>query len=53
MTSLGGRIFILIAVPNILGLYLFAPQVKREVNDYIRRVKSGEVAPTLPVEPGR
>lgn len=43
----------LIAVPNILGLYLFAPQVKREVNDYIRRVKSGQVAPTLPVEPGR
>jgi AGCS family alanine or glycine:cation symporter len=33
----------LIAIPNILGLYLFAPEVKREVNDYIRRVKAGEV----------
>ena len=33
----------LIAVPNILGLYLFAPEVKREVNDYIRRVKAGKV----------
>ncbi len=33
----------LIAIPNILGLYLFAPEVKREVNDYIRRVKAGQV----------
>lgn len=33
----------LIAIPNILGLYLFAPEVKREVNDYMRRVKAGEV----------
>ena len=33
----------LIAIPNILGLYLFAPEVKREVNDYIRRVKGGQV----------
>ncbi len=33
----------LIAIPNILGLYLFAPEVKREVNDYMRRIRSGEV----------
>ena len=33
----------LIAIPNILGLYLFAPEVKREVNDYIRRIRAGEV----------
>ncbi len=33
----------LIAIPNILGLYFFAPEVKRDVNDYIRRVKAGEV----------
>ena len=33
----------LIAVPNIIGLYLYAPEVKREVNDYIRRVRAGEV----------
>jgi AGCS family alanine or glycine:cation symporter len=33
----------LIAIPNILGLYLFAPEVKREVNGYIRRIKAGEV----------
>ena len=33
----------LIAIPNILGLYFFAPEVKREVNDYMRRVSRGEV----------
>ena len=33
----------LIAVPNILGLYLFAPEVKREVNGYINRVRRGSV----------
>ena len=33
----------LIAIPNILGLYLYAPEVKRDINDYIRRVKAGKV----------
>ncbi len=35
----------LIAVPNILGLYLFAPQVKREVNDYLRRINTADRHP--------
>jgi AGCS family alanine or glycine:cation symporter len=33
----------LIAIPNIIGLYLYAPEVKRDVNDYLRRIKAGEV----------
>ena len=33
----------LIAVPNVLGLYLFAPLVKREVEDYLNRIKLGEI----------
>ena len=33
----------LIAIPNIIGLYLDAPEVKRDVNDYLRRIKAGEV----------
>jgi len=33
----------LIAVPNILGLYLFAPEVKREIQDYMRRLRADEV----------
>ena len=30
----------LIAIPNIIGLYLYAPEVKRDLNDYIARVKN-------------
>ncbi|WP_343561064.1 alanine/glycine:cation symporter family protein [Kiloniella sp. b19] len=33
----------LICVPNILALYFLAPVVKREMNDYLARIKSGEI----------
>ena len=33
----------LICVPNILGLYFLAPIVKKELNSYLARVKSGEI----------
>ena len=31
------------AIPNILGVYLLAPIVKRELKSYFARVKSGEI----------
>ncbi len=31
------------AIPNILGIYFLAPIVKRELQSYLRRVKSGEI----------
>lgn len=33
----------LISVPNILGLYLYAPEVKREVSEFLAQVKNGEI----------
>ena len=33
----------LICVPNILGLYFLAPIVKAEMDDYVRRLDSGEI----------
>lgn len=36
-------IVFLIAIPNILGLYLFAPEVKREIRRYMDKVASGEI----------
>ena len=33
----------LICVPNILGLYFLAPIVKRELDDYMARIESGEI----------
>ena len=29
--------------PNVLGLYFLAPEVKEDLKDYLRRVKSGEI----------
>ncbi len=33
----------LISVPNILGLYFYAPEIKREINEFMARVKAGEI----------
>jgi AGCS family alanine or glycine:cation symporter len=43
----------LIAVPNILGLYLFAPEVKKDVQRYRRAIADGSIAPraTLAAQP--
>jgi AGCS family alanine or glycine:cation symporter len=47
-------IYFLMAVPNVIGLYLLAPVVKREMDSYFARLKSGEIrstriAPAAPV----
>ncbi len=31
------------ALPNIIGLYLLAPVVKRDLDSYFARVHSGEI----------
>ena len=46
VVSLIDSMFFLMAVPNIIGLYLLAPELKRMVDDYIRRVRTGEIKPT-------
>lgn len=33
----------LICVPNILGLYILAPVVKKELDSYRARIASGEI----------
>ena len=38
-------IYFLMAVPNIIGLYLLAPVVKREMNSYFARLARGEIRP--------
>ncbi|HAT28578.1 MAG TPA: alanine glycine permease [Gammaproteobacteria bacterium] len=37
----------LISIPNIIGLYFFAPLVKREVNQYLEKIRSGEIKKTV------
>ncbi len=31
------------AFPNVLGLYILAPEIKRDLKSYLERVKSGEI----------
>ena len=38
--------FFLITIPNLIGLYLMAPQIKRDLQDYLSCVKSGEIKET-------
>lgn len=36
-------IFFLLAVPNILGLYFMAPEIKADLKDYLARLKAGKI----------
>ncbi len=31
------------AVPNILGVYFLSSEVKKDLKDYLKRLKSGEI----------
>ncbi len=31
------------AFPNVLGLYILAPEVKKDLSNYVRRVRNGEI----------
>lgn len=39
-------LFFLLAVPNIIGLYILAPEIKADMNSYLARLKSGEIKKT-------
>jgi AGCS family alanine or glycine:cation symporter len=39
-------LFFLLALPNIIGLYIMMPEVKADLKDYLARLKSGKIAET-------
>lgn len=39
----GDAMIFAMAFPNVLGLYFLAPEIKRDLIDYLKRVKSGEI----------
>ena len=43
LLDISDALVFLICVPNILGLYFLAPIVKREMDSYFARLKSGEI----------
>lgn len=44
--SLMDSMFFLMAVPNIIGIYLMAPELKRDLKSYLARLRSGEISAT-------
>ncbi len=46
VVDLSDALVFIVALPNILGLYLLAPIVKRELAAYQGRLASGEIKPT-------
>ncbi len=41
-------LFFLMAIPNIIGLYILAPEIKADLKSYLARLKSGEIKETNP-----
>lgn len=35
--------FFLMAIPNVIGLYILAPQIKADLQSYLARIRSGEI----------
>ncbi len=42
LLSFTDSVFLAMAIPNVLGLYLLAPEVKRDVKEYIERLKNSK-----------
>ncbi|MCH7676742.1 alanine:cation symporter family protein, partial [candidate division KSB1 bacterium] len=40
-------LFFLLAIPNIVGLYIMAPELKADLKSYLARLKSGEIKETV------
>lgn len=43
LVDFADAVYFLMAVPNVIGLYLLAPVVRRELNSYMSRLKSGKI----------
>lgn len=42
LIAMTDALFLSMAIPNVIGLFILAPEIKRELNDYIARLKAGE-----------
>lgn len=41
--TLMDSMFFLMAVPNVIGIYLMAPELKRDLKSYLTRLRNGEI----------
>jgi AGCS family alanine or glycine:cation symporter len=37
-------LFFLMAIPNIIGIYLMAPELKADLKNYLTRLRNGQIA---------
>ena len=44
--ALMDSMFFLMAVPNVIGIYIMAPELKRDLTSYLARLRSGEIKET-------
>lgn len=42
--TLMSSLFFLMAIPNIIGIYLMAPELKTDLKSYLTRLRNGEIA---------
>lgn len=43
IVGIADSMLLLMSIPNLIGVYLLMPVVKRELNSYLARLKSGEI----------
>ncbi len=43
LTDFSDALYFLMAIPNVIGMYLLAPVVKRELAEFMQKLKSGEI----------
>ena len=54
LADFSDAVYFLMALPNVIAIYLLAPVVKRELADFMDKIKRGEIRnvremPTTPV----
>jgi alanine or glycine:cation symporter, AGCS family len=43
LADFSDAVYFLMAIPNVIGMYLLAPVVKRELAEFMQKLKSGEI----------
>jgi AGCS family alanine or glycine:cation symporter len=46
LVDIADALLFIMAIPNLIGVYMLMPVVKRELNSYLARLKSGEIRRT-------
>jgi AGCS family alanine or glycine:cation symporter len=46
IVDIADALMFIMAIPNLIGVYLLMPAVKRELASYEARLRSGEIRPT-------